>query len=213
MTIEVPNFIFALREDLEQYSKSEFIPERADEQATGWDVRCAEPGGVQLYPFEHAKIRLGIRMFAPPEWWLELRPRSSTHAKKHLHSLYGVIDETFENEILFSCQYIPVTTWTPQYEWMKPDGSHGDYLGYDSLDKGPYRRHFNNESTLPDPGFLQNTFRHHPIHIEFGERIGQVRPVIRESMTIRKVSNKEYDQLCKERNASRGTGGFGSSGD
>jgi len=211
MMIEVPNFVFALREDLKD--KLEFMPTRSDAQATGWDVRCAEPEGIRLYPFEHAKIRLGIRMFAPCAWWLELRPRSSTHAKKHLHTLYGVIDCTFENEILLSCQYIPVTIWTPQYDYTKPDGSHGDYLGYDCLDKGPYRRIIDGGYSLPDPGFLEYSFRNNPIYIKFGERIGQVRPVRRESMTIRNVSNEEYDKLCKERNSTRGTGGFGSTGD
>ena len=101
--IEVPNFKFAVKKGLED----DFVPCQSDPEATGWDVRCAVPDGVTLYPFGHIAIPLGFRMFAPPGWWLELRPRSSSHAKKHLHCLYGVIDETYENELLFSCQFIP----------------------------------------------------------------------------------------------------------
>jgi dUTPase len=100
----IPIFRFAVREGLD----SKFVPSISDPDASGWDVRCAEPDGVKFHhAFQHEKIRLGIRMFAPKGWWLELRPRSSTHAKKHLHCLYGVIDETYENELMFSCQFIP----------------------------------------------------------------------------------------------------------
>jgi len=99
----IPEFKFALREDLKD--RPEFLPTQADPEATGWDVRCAEPGGIRITNGDYFKIRLGFRMFAPPGWWLELRARSSTFAKKKLHSLYGVIDETYENEVLFGCQY------------------------------------------------------------------------------------------------------------
>jgi dUTPase len=99
----IPEFKFAVRDDL----GDEFLPKQSDPEATGWDVRCAEPNGIKIQPLEYVKIRLGFRTFSPSGWWFELRPRSSSHAKKNLHSLYGVIDQTYENELIFSCQYIP----------------------------------------------------------------------------------------------------------
>lgn len=107
-----PIFRFAIREDIKDVTnKGEkmFLPRRGTPNATGWDVRAALPARVPLImrPGTHAKIPLGFRVFAPEGWWLELRPRSSTFAKKQLHSLYGVIDEDYEGECLFACQYIP----------------------------------------------------------------------------------------------------------
>lgn len=43
-----------------------------------------------------------------------------------------------------------------------------------------------------------------------GEAIGQIIPVKLQEMIVESVSNEEYDALCKERNAQRGAGGFGS---
>jgi dUTP pyrophosphatase len=43
-----------------------------------------------------------------------------------------------------------------------------------------------------------------------GEAIGQLIPVRRQEMIVESVSNEEYDQLCKNRAATRGAGGFGS---
>ncbi len=103
VSIGIPVFRFALRDGLDE----QFLPTRAHEIDTGWDVRCAEPQGVLLSPGQYTKISLGFRAFPPPGWWCELKPRSSTFAKKRLHSLYGTIDEGFENEWMFACQYIP----------------------------------------------------------------------------------------------------------
>ena len=104
---EIPSFKFALRDGIE--NDKQFLPVKAESKATGWDVRAAMPDKVPLviYPFEHVKIPLGFRTFCPEGWWFELKPRSSTFAKKNLHSLYGTIDETYEGQLIFACQYIP----------------------------------------------------------------------------------------------------------
>ena len=51
------------------------------------------------------------------------------------------------------------------------------------------------------------------IEIKFGDRIAQIIPVKRQDMFVKEVSNEEYDRLCKQRNGTRGDGGFGSSKD
>lgn len=84
-----------------------WVPSRARPKDTGYDVRCAAPNGVILTPGAYIKIPLGIRMFAPDGWWLSLVPRSGTFINRHVHALYGVIDETYENELCFVGQYFP----------------------------------------------------------------------------------------------------------
>lgn len=104
---ELPKFLFALREDLKD--EKQFLPTRAEPLATGWDVRAAfsDRKPKVLYPNEYILIPLGFRVFCPENWWLELRPRSSTFSKKHLHCLYGVIDQDFEGQLLFAGQFLP----------------------------------------------------------------------------------------------------------
>ena len=106
---EIPRFRFAIREDLKSDGTASFLPERATEQSTGWDVRAAFPDRVAhtIRAGKYIKIPLGFRVLPPNGWWLELRPRSSTFGKKQLHCLYGVIDEDYEGECLFACQYLP----------------------------------------------------------------------------------------------------------
>ncbi len=101
--MDIPDFKFALREGLD----SRFLPTRAHNADTGWDVRCAVLGDIVLQPYQHAKIKVGFRMFAPKGWWLELRPRSSTFGKKKINSLYGVLDETWEGESMMAVQWCP----------------------------------------------------------------------------------------------------------
>jgi deoxyuridine 5'-triphosphate nucleotidohydrolase len=175
-----PEFKFALTQTVQQHCPSElehkpllatdFLPKANKNTDTGYDVRCAEPEGIEICPDEYFKIRLGFRMFAPEGWWMQLVPRSSTFIKQGIHALYGVIDETYENEMMFCGQFVP-------------------------------------DSKVLIPGGDKNCFR-----IEFGQRIAQLIPVERQTMLCTEVTNDEFDHLCRERNAPRGIGGFGSSG-
>ena len=153
----LPKFQFALNEGLSDI----YLPTRGTDRATGWDVRSTDR--LLIYPREYVKIPLGFRMFCPPGWWMELRPRSSSFTKKNLHALYGVIDEDYEGQCIFAGQYIP---------------------------------HNYNDS----------------LEIQEGEAIGQIIPVRRQEMIVERVSNEEYEKLCRERNTARGAGGFGSTG-
>jgi len=163
---DLPIFKFAVREDLKDIGDL-FVPVKGEPLATGWDVRAAMPDrkSLILKPFQHVKIPLGFRTFAPEGWWYELKPRSSTFAKKNLHALYGTIDEAYSNELIFACQYIP--NWN-EISQMQPE-----------------------------------------LYIDFGDAIGQIIPVKRQEMVTSSISNEEFDNLCKNRNAIR-NGGFGS---
>ncbi len=107
MTIEIPTFKFALREDLK--NEKQFLPTRGEPKATGWDVAAApeDKKDIIIRPGEWVKIPLGFRAFIPEGWWLELRPRSSTYSKKNVHTLYGVVDQNYEGMMFFCGQYIP----------------------------------------------------------------------------------------------------------
>ncbi len=155
-----PTFKFAINEGLSDI----YLPKKGTDRATGWDVRSTDK--LLIYPGEYVKISLGFRLFCPVGWWMELRPRSSSFAKKNLHALYGVIDEDYEGNCVFAAQYLP----------------HKE-LGVSA-------------------GL--------PLEIQEGEAIGQIIPVRREEMIVERVTNEEYEKLCKERSASRGSGGFGS---
>lgn len=155
----VPKFKFAINEGLSDI----YLPTRGTEKSTGWDVRST--ASLIIRAGEYAKIPLGFRLFCPPGWWMELRPRSSSFAKKNLHALYGVIDEDYEGQLVFACQYVPERGWNYPLE---------------------------------------------ELYINEGEAIGQIIPVKRQEMIVERVTNEEYEKLCKERSASRGAGGFGS---
>lgn len=102
---ETPEFKFLVCEGLD----SSFIPTRCDPFATGWDVKAAKT--VEMFKHKTSLIPLGIKCFAPKNYWLELRPRSSTFGKLNLHALYGVIDESYEGELLFACSWMPDTNF------------------------------------------------------------------------------------------------------
>lgn len=183
-----PIFRFALREDLK--NEKLFLPTRGEPLATGWDVRAAFPDRKTLtvQPFEYAKIPLGFRAFCPEGWWYEIRPRSSSFAKKNLHALYGVVDETYENELVFACQYIPYVEFQTDIDEHHP--SYSSDIDYRA------------STQVQAPN----------LHISFGDAVGQIIPVRRQHMGVEEITNEEYDMLCKQRNAQRGIGGFGSTG-
>jgi deoxyuridine 5'-triphosphate nucleotidohydrolase len=102
---DIPEFQFTLNPGLDD----SFLPTQAEKHATGWDVRAAET--VIFQPTITVKVPLGLRCFSPYGYWLELRPRSSTFAKKNLSALYGVIDQNYEGQIIAALQWLP-----PYYE-------------------------------------------------------------------------------------------------
>ena len=162
MIVEIPNFKFALREDLIDHK--EFLPTKAEPAATGYDVRAAFllHDNLVLNPGDYFKIPLGFRSIPNEGWWFQLHPRSSSFTKKNMHNLIGIIDEHYSNELLFAGQYLP--------QDMKAS-----------------------------------------ITVSFGEAIGQIIPIKRVDMQIVEISNKEYDDFCKQRISAR-AGGFGSTG-
>lgn len=171
---EIPVFKFALREDLKDDDR--FLPTKGEPKATGWDVRIAltnDQKELVIKPHEYVKIPLGFRAFCPEGWWFELRPRSSSFAKKNLQALYGVVDETYEGELIFAAQYA-LSTATVQ-----------------NLGKSKENMTLN-------------------LRLNHGDAIGQIIPVKRQEMIVEKISNSDYDLMCKARASIRGAGGFGS---
>ena len=101
--------------------------------------------------------------------------------------MYGTIDETYEGELIFACQYIPNSVANPAYLKQKVRYyTFGGSLYYEEGD--------------------------HELKIEFGDAIGQIVPVKRQEMIAESISNEEFDRLCQERKGARGAGGFGSTG-
>src|ERR1700690_3710850 len=104
---EIPIFKFALRDDLKD--SKEFLPSKAHETDTGYDVRAAQSDrkNIIIKPYEYFKIPLGFRVRPDNGWWFQIFPRSSSFIKKHIHALYGVVDEGFPLETHFVGQYQP----------------------------------------------------------------------------------------------------------
>lgn len=104
-----PTYYFALRDDLKEEKR--FLPTRATNFSSGWDVRCAQEDrqDIIVHPGEYIKVPLGFRAICPPGWWFELKPRSSTFAKKHLNCLYGTIDCDYRGWVTMVGQYLPDT--------------------------------------------------------------------------------------------------------
>lgn len=180
MVGNIPEYKFALREDLKD--KLEFLPTKTNETDTGWDVRSAVKEKIILHPFDAILIDLGFRAFCPPGYWFELKPRSSSFAKKHLNCLVGTIDESYGGSVMLAAKFQPPKAVVP-------------YQGYGNSNAFKFKHDY--DQTL---------------EIEFGERIGQIIPVRRQEMIVSSVSNEEIEELYSKRNAERKDGGFGSSG-
>lgn len=183
---EIPIYRFALREDLKDEKR--FLPTRAEPKASGWDVRAAmqDKKPLLIKPFDMVKIPLGVRGFCPDGWWYDIKPRSSSFTKKNLHALYGTIDETYEGELVFACQYIPEIYINTDIE-MKSSYYDDSYVA---------------KSWICGPDLI----------IEFGDAIAQIIPRLRQEMIVEDITNEHYDNSCKTRAAVRGAGGFGSTG-
>lgn len=109
---ETPKYLFALREDIKDDKR--FLPTRATSRSAGWDVACAFENHASyiVLPGEYVKIPLGLRCIPPEGYWLEMRPRSSTFVKKHMHALYGVVDNDYRGFLYFCATYngpVPLT--------------------------------------------------------------------------------------------------------
>ncbi|MCZ2224644.1 MAG: hypothetical protein LC122_13545 [Chitinophagales bacterium] len=97
-----PDYFFC---QIEKNTEVNFLPKKAEPNATGYDVKAAE--SVIVQPGELVKIRLGFKVLCPEGWWLQLNPRSSTFMKKELVCLVGIIDQDFNHEVCLVGKYLP----------------------------------------------------------------------------------------------------------
>ncbi len=167
------------------------LPQQSENLSTGFDVRNAGPN-LTIRPFQRVKIPLGFRAFIPSGWWFKLVPRSSTFTKKQLHCLYGTIDESYEGQWLFAAQYIPSIEFSPDDIQIRdtPDGTRNNYFS-----------------------FLKEVCEKNILHIEHGEKVAQIIMQPRYRFTPAATTDDEFSNLVKHRDADRGAGGFGSTGD
>jgi deoxyuridine 5'-triphosphate nucleotidohydrolase len=102
---DLPVFKFALREDL--VGDERFLPKRATNKSTGYDVSCAFETHklLVIQPGEYVKIPLGFTCVLPEGYWLFLSPRSSSFTKKHLHALYGIVDSDYRGHMFFCAKF------------------------------------------------------------------------------------------------------------
>ena len=131
---ELPDFKFCLLPEVT--GDKRFLPTRAEPTATGWDVRaCLPEGPLTMRPSQTALISMGFRVFCAPGWWFEIRPRSSSFAKKNLASLYGVVDESYGGVVRFACQFMPDLGAVPgfglttAFDHSRRTIEHGEALG------------------------------------------------------------------------------------
>lgn len=158
------------------------LPQKSEPYSTGWDVFNSGPD-IILSPFEKHLIPLGFRAVIPQGWWFFLVPRSSSVHKKHLHCLYGVIDQSYNLGWYFSAQFIPA------------------YVQKTSAEKQKQKN------------FLINLKeKNETLSIKHGEKIAQIILMPRYDFVSHEVSDDEFIKLIEEKGDAR-NGGFGSTGD
>jgi dUTP pyrophosphatase len=77
----------------------------------GYDLKAwvEQDGGIEVPSQEMINVRTGVFIKLPPVHWGDIRPRSSTFAKRKLFVMGGTIDEGYTGEI-------SVFIWNPTPE-------------------------------------------------------------------------------------------------
>jgi len=121
----IPNFKFALREDL--VSSKKFLPFRRASGGPGWDVFAAlGDEKLVIKPGEYFRIPLGFRCIPETGWWYELHARHSFFLNKNIHHMVGLMDEEYDREVMLAGQYMPSVTDLKMSDLVI---CHGDLVG------------------------------------------------------------------------------------
>ena len=72
-------------------------PERANDLDAGYDLSCLED--FDIYPFERALVKTGIRVHLGREMYGRIAPRSGLAFKKGIDVLAGVVDAGYRGEL------------------------------------------------------------------------------------------------------------------
>jgi dUTP pyrophosphatase len=78
----------------------------------GMDLKCwidTSKEYVRIPPHQMMNIRTGVFIELPPKYWAEVKPRSSTFAKRQLFVMGGIIDTAYRGEL-------SVFVWNPSSE-------------------------------------------------------------------------------------------------
>ena len=75
------------------------ICQPAKQGDVGYDLKCWLDEPLEIPNGEMANIRTGVFLKLPKDTWADIRPRSSTFAKRKLFVMGGTIDEGYTGEI------------------------------------------------------------------------------------------------------------------
>jgi len=178
--MEIPEFKFAVREDLKDCG-IDFLPTRATSRSAGWDVKAA---------FKDIKL-LKLYPFETAKIPLGFRgfcPEGWWYELKPRSSTFGKKN--------MHCLY---GTIDEDYE--------GELLLACQYIPPQLNRPWEEFEYY---GMISAEFDSKPLVINFGDALGQIIPVKRQEMIVMEVTNEEYDELCRNRQGTRGAGGFGS---